>query len=86
MSDSIVQAIRYILMIVGGIGVGKGYFTSADLATAITDILNWVSAGLIAVPFVWGMYVKWKTKSVPVAHVDANPAIPTVSTVTGTVS
>lgn len=76
--DSIWQIVRYILIGVGGIAVGKGWVTNEQLVTIVGAI---GSIGAV----VWGLFVKSGTTAVPDA-VAARSDIPTVSAATGAVS
>lgn len=75
--DSIWQIVRYILIGVGGIAVGKGWVTNEQLVTIIGAI---GSIGGV----VWGLFVKSGTTAVPDA-VAARSDVPTVSAATGAV-
>lgn len=75
--DSFWQLLRYGLMIVGGIAVGKGWVTEEQVVTVVGAI------GVIAT-VAWGVYVKWGTQSVSAATA-ARADVPTVSPVTGNV-
>jgi hypothetical protein len=74
------QLLRVLLQILGTYLVTRGIIT-ADMGTmlysdiAIGFIIMLGSAG-------WGLYVRWRTKAVPVAVVKAKD-LPTVSTLTG---
>lgn len=81
-SDSVVQVIRYLMLIVGGGLTFLGWATPTEVATLTTSIIAAVGPVMTVGTFVWGLYVKWKTKSVPV-HVAARIDVPTVSSVTG---
>lgn len=86
MNDNVWQLARYAL-IAGGMyvaGQSKGTISASEVTSAVDAILlaggSVVSAGTAA----WGLYVKWRTRSVP-EHVAARPDVPTVNTVTGAV-
>lgn len=76
--DSIWQIVRYILIGVGGIAVGKGWVTNEQLVTIVGAI---GSIGAVA----WGLFVKSGTTAVP-DDVAARSDVPTVSAATGAVS
>lgn len=86
MNDNVWQALRYVL-IGGGMyiaGQSGGKISASDVAhfadLAILATSGMVSAGTAG----WGLYVKWRTRSVP-AVVAARPDVPTVNTVTGAI-
>jgi uncharacterized membrane protein YraQ (UPF0718 family) len=76
--DSIWQIVRYVLIGVGGIAVGKGWVTNEQLVTLVGAI---GSIGAV----VWGLFVKSGTTAVPDA-VAARSDVPTVSAATGAVT
>lgn len=85
MSDEIWMIIRYILIALGSFLVGKGYVTM-DQVNGIIDALPQLIGGIMSVgTMAWGLYVKYGTKSVPVATA-ARPDVPTVSAATGAVT
>ncbi len=71
------QVFRYSLLIVGGYFVKQGLVTDAQVTAVIAAI------GTLFV-FVWGLAVKWRTRSV-VAQVAENAGIATVHPATGKV-
>lgn len=80
-TDMIWQLVRYLLLWGGGVLVGKGYFESSQIEAAIGAI------GTLF-PLIWGAYVKWNTKAVPVQAVNPTTGkvvkgTPTVSSLTG---
>jgi hypothetical protein len=76
-SDTVVMLIRYVLLFVGGILSARGWVTNDQIEL----IMGAVST---VVPALWGLFVKWNTKAVPV-NTAARKDVPTVSPVTGTV-
>ena len=76
-ADTVWQIIRYVLIAVGGWFASRGYVSGDQLETVV--------GGLGALfPVLWGLFVKFNTKAVPVKV--ANRAdVPTVSGATGQV-
>jgi hypothetical protein len=75
--DTLWQLIRYGLIAAGSFFVGKGYITSEQVTTVVGAI------GAIF-PVLWGLYVKFGTKSTTVEAAQRSD-VPTVSGATGTV-
>lgn len=73
--DTVWQIIRYGLIAVGGIAVGRGWVNENDVVTIVGAI-----GALLSVA--WGLYVKAGTRSVP-GVTAARKDVPVVSTVTG---
>ncbi len=82
--DMVWQLVRYLLLAAGGYLTSKGLADEATVQALVTAI------GTIAIG-AWGVYVKWRTVTVPAAVVVASqesptvPTIPTVSAGTGAV-
>lgn len=84
--DMIWQLVRYLLLALGGYLASKGLIDQGSIEGIVAAVGTLVIAG-------WGVYVKWRTKSVPEAVVTASqspltpePVIPTVSSATGEVT
>jgi hypothetical protein len=84
MSDSIWMIIRYLLISGGAFVAGKGYVTMDQVNSLIENLPAVIGAVTAAGTALWGLYVKWNTRSVP-AKTAARVDVPTVSPVTGTV-
>jgi hypothetical protein len=76
-SEIIWQLVRYLLLIGGSWLTNKGYVDNDSVQTAIGALGTLFT-------FLWGVYIKWNTKSVP-AEVGARPSVPTLSPITGQV-
>lgn len=75
--DTLWMLLRYLLIAGGSYATGKGWVTDGDV-TAIIAAAGTVSAAL------WGIYVRFGTKSVTAATADRRD-VPTVSAATGAV-
>lgn len=73
--DNVWMYARYILLSLGGFLVGRGTITE-DQLTYIVGAIGAISSVL------WGVYVKWGTKSVSV-ETAMRADVPTVSGLTG---
>ena len=82
MLDFIVQNARYALIAIGMLTVGLGWTTQADVDQAINLTTTAIGGVAAAGAWIWGLYVKWNTKAVPLATA-ARVDVPTVSSVTG---
>lgn len=80
--DTVVQALRYAILIGGGVVVGLGWATKEQLTTLSNALPEVIAAIVTAATALWGFYVKWNTKSVPTVIAE-KPSVPVVSTVTG---
>lgn len=81
-SDSVVQIVRYAMLMLGGGLTMLGWATSSEVATLTTNVMAAVGPVMAVGTTVWGLYVKWQTKSVPVATA-ARADVPTINPVTG---
>lgn len=82
--DTWFVAARYILIGGGAFLAGKGYVTM-DQVHDFADKLPTIVAGVTsAAATIWGLYVRFGTKAVPVATA-ARADVPTVSAATGAV-
>ena len=84
MSDELWQILRYILLIGGGFFAGKGWVTMDQVHTLIDNLPGIIGSLTATGTAIWGLYVKFGTKSVPAATA-ARSDVPTVSTVTGAI-
>jgi hypothetical protein len=75
--DTVWQIIRYVLIALGGVAVGKGW-VSDEQVTSIIGAVGSIGA------VVWGLFVKSGTTAVPDATA-ARADVPTVSGATGAV-
>ena len=66
----------------GGILVGRGTISQEQLSQFLTDLPSIVGGFLMLGTTVYGLYVKWNTKTVS-AEIGAKPSVPTLSSVTG---
>lgn len=79
--------VRYILILLGGIAVGVGVATQADVDTIVKlaePVVTGVGAAFAIGSMLWGWYVNWNTARVK-ASTGARADVPTVSPVTGQV-
>jgi hypothetical protein len=86
-NDSTLWAmIRYIMIGVGGLLVGKGVWgiTQADVPDIVDKVMPIGGAIISGGAAIWGIFVTYNTRAVPIT-VAARPDIPTVSPVTGAV-
>jgi hypothetical protein len=84
MSDSFWQSIRYVLIAIGSFFAGRGKIDAAEVTPLVDQALQ-LASGLIALgAAAWGLYVKFKTATVP-ASVAARRDVPVISTATGAV-
>ncbi len=84
MSDQLWQTIRYVLLIGGGFMAGRGWVTMDQVNTLIDNLPGIIGAVTSAATAIWGLYVKFGTKSVPAATA-ARSDVPTVSSATGAI-
>lgn len=86
MNDNVWQLARYAL-IGGGMwiaGQSKGNINASEVTSAVDLLMVAGGAVVSAGTAAWGLYVKWRTRSVP-ERTAARPDVPTVNTVTGAV-
>lgn len=76
--DSVWQLIRYGLLWIGTVLTTRGVTTSTENEIIIGAIMS-------LLPVLWGVYVRWNTKAVPV-EVARRPDVPTVSQATGKIN
>jgi hypothetical protein len=84
--SSLWAVIRYIMIAVGGILVGKGMWgvTQADVPDIVDKVMPIGGAFITGIGALWGIYVTYNTRAVPIS-IAARPDIPTVSPVTGAI-
>lgn len=82
MLDFVMQNARYAFIALGMLAVGLGWASQSDVDTAINHVTVAGGAIVTAATWIYGLYVKWNTKSVPVVTA-ARADVPTVSPVTG---
>lgn len=82
MSDQVWQSVRYALIGGGAFLAGRGKIDPAQVAPLADQIMT-IGSGAVALGgAIWGLYVKWKTATVP-ADTAARPDVPVVSSATG---
>ena len=85
-SDTTWDAVRNALVAVGTAAAASGYFgISADQVGPFVDNALIVAGAASAVgAFAWSIYVKFRTKAVPI-EVAARADVPTVNPITGAI-
>ena len=85
-SNEAIQAIRYSLLLGGGIAIGRGWASKDQMMSLVDLLTNPAFLGAISTigTGFWGLYTKWNTRSVP-NSVAARSDVPTVSPLTGKV-
>lgn len=73
--DTVMVLVRYAVLALGSVLVTRGVIQESDVELVIGGI----SAVL---PVVWGVFVRWNTKAVPIGTAKSSPV---VSPVTGSV-
>lgn len=84
MLDFVMQNARYALIGVGMLVVGLGWASQSDVDQGINLTMTAGGALITAGTWLYGLYVKWNTKSVPLTTA-VRADVPTVSPVTGSV-
>ena len=84
MNDNLLVVLRAVLMVAGGFLAGRGYVTSDQVSSFVAKLPEIIGAATSIGSMIWGIYVRWNTKSVSV-KTGARPDVPTLSTATGTV-
>ena len=85
------DGLRGVLMIGGSLVAGYFGMKQEDVATLVDNIVTFGSSGVAIASFIWMIYVKFRTKAVPIDVVLKSqsdpivPTIPTVSPITGAV-
>jgi len=83
MSDSFWQSVRYVLIAIGSFFAGRGKIDAAQVAPLADQFIQIASGAVALCAAAWGIYVKFKTATVPV-DVAARADVPVVSSATGT--
>jgi hypothetical protein len=60
-SPSINSSIRTLMILIGGIGVSKGWWSEAGLVEMVDYFIVWGGATLALVGAAWGIRAKWPT-------------------------
>lgn len=84
MRDPIWDSVRWLLGMGGSFLAGRGYITAAQASEGADLIVQVAAASVTLGVFIWQIWARWGTKSVPVvaiAEIEAvkGIAIPTVS-------
>lgn len=75
MNEQVIIILRYVLIAGGAFAIGRGWATEEQVEV--------FTGGAITIATVlWGMYVRWNTKSVPIVTADRRD-VPTINPVTG---
>lgn len=82
--DQVWQSVRYLLIAGGAYLAGRGKIDANQVAPLADAIVQTGGALISAGSAAWGLWVKWRTATVPV-NVAARPDVPTVNTATGAV-
>ncbi len=84
MNDTFWQSLRYVLIGLGSYLAGRGKIPLSDVPQYADSIIQ-ICSGMTAVAATgWGLYVRFRTKSVP-EDVAARTTVNTVNAATGTV-
>jgi len=84
MSDVIWTVVRYVLIAGGAFLAGKGFLKAEDVPSLVNDLVPALSGLVAALTALWGIYIRYGTKTVSVAT-GARPDVPTINTATGKV-
>lgn len=84
LKDLIAQNARYILIGLGGLLAGVGLMPVEKVGPLADNIITMVGAAMWVGTQLWGIYVKWNTRSVPMATAERRD-VPTVDAVTGAI-
>ena len=82
--DQLWQTLRYFLIGFGGYLVGKGKIAPENVGPLADTIIQILGAIVSIASALWGLYVRFGTKSVPTKDA-VRTDVPTVSTATGAV-
>jgi hypothetical protein len=83
-NDSILVGVRYAVIGLFSFLAGRGKIDQSQVASMADQVMS-IGSGAIALgTAIWGLYVRWQTRAVPVATA-ARKDVPTVSPVTGAV-
>ena len=82
MNDQVWTLVRYALVGGGMFLASYGYFKPEDVPglvdtvmPALKDLATAIGSGIAAGGAIWGLYVGWRTKRVPVAALAANTKV-----------
>lgn len=84
MNDQFWQSIRYVLIGGGAFLAGRGKIDATQVVTLVDQIITIASGAVSLGAAAWGLYVKFRTATVP-ADTAARPDVPVVSSATGTI-
>lgn len=82
MNDQIWQSVRYVLIGGGAFLAGRGKIDPAQVVPLADQIITIGSGAVSLAAAAWGLYVKFRTATVPV-ETAARPDVPVVSSATG---
>lgn len=82
MTDQFWQSVRYVLIGAGAFFAGRGRLDPAQVAPLADQIVTVGSGAMSVAAAAWGLYVKFRTATVP-ADTAARPDVPVVSAATG---
>jgi hypothetical protein len=85
MNDQFWQTLRYVLIGGGGFLAGRGKIDAAQVVPLVDQIITIGSGAVSLGAAVWGLYVKFRTATVPAATA-ARADVPVVNTATGAVT
>lgn len=83
-TDLVMQIVRNLLLGAGAYLAGRGLIPADQVAGVADQLMNLIPLIIAVGSPLWGIVVKWRTKTVPEA-VGARANVPTVSPVTGAV-
>ena len=84
MNPTIMALVRYALIGTGMFLAGRGIIKTEDVATIAEQIMPAIGAVITACATLWGVYVSYGTRQVPLATAQ-RADVPTVSSVTGAI-
>lgn len=84
MKDLIFQNARYFLIGIGGLLAGMGLMPVEKVGPLADQIITMVGAAMWVGSQLWGIYVKWNTRAVPLKTAERRD-VPTTSPITGAV-
>lgn len=82
MTEQFWPLLRYLLIALGAYLTGRGIIPAGQATTLIDQIMNVLPALVAVATAIWGVYVKWNTKTVLKATT-ISLELPTVSAATG---
>lgn len=84
MKDQIWQSVRYLLIAGGAFLAGRGKISTEQVMPTVDAVMQIGGAAVTIATAGWGLYVRFRTKSVPEA-VAARADVPTVDVATGSI-